>query len=76
VFSLIIDVISISYPTAPVHTYASFLINQTVSPFAASILSPGQPLYELSHIMDNMTSTFSKVEQMYIPTVRFLQSNW
>ncbi|KAI8575947.1 hypothetical protein K450DRAFT_259099 [Umbelopsis ramanniana AG] len=58
------------YPTAPVHTYASFLINQTVSPFAASILSPGQPLYELSHIMDNMTSTFSKVEQMYIPTAR------
>ncbi|KAH8553085.1 SNF2 family N-terminal domain-containing protein [Umbelopsis sp. PMI_123] len=59
-----------AYPTAPVHTYASFLINQTVSPFAASILSPGQPLYELSHVEANMTSTFSKFEQMYIPTAR------
>jgi len=55
------------YPTAPVNTYASFLISATTSPFNASIMSPGQPLYELSNVADNMTFAFSKVEQMYIP---------
>lgn len=56
------------YPTAPVHTYASFLISETQSPF--NVTNYGEPLFDLSHVSEDMTSTFSRFEQMYIPTAR------
>ncbi|KAG2181239.1 hypothetical protein INT43_008822 [Umbelopsis isabellina] len=56
------------YPTAPVHTYASFLISETQTPF--NVTNYGEPMFDISHVSEDMTSTFSRFEQMYIPTAR------
>jgi DNA helicase INO80 len=61
------------YPTAPVHTYASFLISETQNPF--HVLNYGEPLFDMSNVSEDMIPTFSRFEQMYIPTARSPPAN-
>ncbi|KAI7862197.1 SNF2 family N-terminal domain-containing protein [Spinellus fusiger] len=59
-----------SYPEAPIHTYASLLISETVSPTSSFNIIPGGAMKELTNVTESSLYLTQLFGQCYMPSAR------
>ncbi|KAI9472879.1 SNF2 family N-terminal domain-containing protein [Zychaea mexicana] len=58
------------YPSAPINTYASFLISETYAPTARLAVVPGSVMDDLTSVGEQMNHMIEQFDQSYIPGAR------